>query len=154
MGNIHSGNTEFLLHRPYFVTHLHPQFGIQVGEGLVKEKDPWFHSHSPGQANTLLLAAGKLIGGPFFIPFQVHSCKGCSYATLYIRFRQFPYPKAIGDILENGHVGKYGIVLEHHAGIALVGRNLIHPLITQPYFADVLTVESGNCTKQGRLAAT
>ena len=58
MGDVYGGNAQILLQLPNFGPHLDPDFGIQVAQGFVEQKDIRVQDQSPGQGHPLLLSAG------------------------------------------------------------------------------------------------
>ena len=52
--------------------HLHPQLGVQVGEGLVEQQHVRLDAQGAGQGHTLLLAAGQALGQTVGILVHMH----------------------------------------------------------------------------------
>ena len=55
MGYIDGGYPNFFLEALELIAGRVPEFGIQVGEGLIKEKDGGLAYHGPGQGHPLPL---------------------------------------------------------------------------------------------------
>ena len=73
------------------------------------------------------------------------------------RERRSPQPaeaQPVRDVLEHGHVGPEGVVLEDHPDVAGVRRKVGDVPIPEPDATRVQTVEPGDETEQRRLAAS
>src|SRR5690606_2161624 len=99
------------------------------GQGLVHQQNTGFDNQSPRQCNTLALSTGEFAGGAFPQVAQLNPVEYALDLGFDIVTRKFAHPQAVGDIVENGFVGEKGIVLEDHAGFALVGRQVGDVLI-------------------------
>src|SRR5690625_3585234 len=65
VGNEHHGGIELLVNAFEFRPHLQAQPGVEVGQGLIEEKDLRADREHPGESDALLLTAGELRGVPF-----------------------------------------------------------------------------------------
>ena len=61
MGNVDCSGADLLVDFLDFDPHLHPKLGIQVGQGLVKQKHFGVADDRAPHRNALALAAGKLL---------------------------------------------------------------------------------------------
>ena len=59
---VNHGGLQPLVQAADFNAHLHPQFGIQVGQGFVKQKDLGLAHDCPAQCHPLPLSTGKGFG--------------------------------------------------------------------------------------------
>src|SRR5437588_11664824 len=96
------------------------------------------------QSDTLLLAAGELIGVAigegFHLDQRQHLVdtsfdRGC-------RLARDGEPK--GDVVGNGHVWEERVRLEHHADVALIGRLTGHIRVADTDLAGGRLLEAGN----------
>ena len=60
--DIDAGDAELPLDFADFAPHVDAQFGVEIGQRFVKQKHGGFHDQRAGQGNSLLLAAGQLVG--------------------------------------------------------------------------------------------
>ena len=60
VGHVDHGQAQLFLQPADFRAHLAPEFGVQVGKGLVHQADRGLAADAAGQGHTLALAAGEL----------------------------------------------------------------------------------------------
>ena len=105
---------------------------VQAGEGLVQEEQPGGGGHGPGQGHALLFPAAQL-GGPAVgqglqsepgeeVPGPVGLAPFVEAETLH----------GDSDVGAGREVGKEEEVLEHHAHLALEGREPVHGPPVEP----------------------
>src|SRR5947208_16918694 len=66
----------------------------------------------------------------------------------------FARAQAISHVVADRKVWKYRVILEHHAGVALVRRQRVDPLLTQKDLAAVEFAKARDHAQQRRLSAT
>ena len=115
MGDDHHGHAGLcqLLHDGQ---NLADHFRIEGGGGFVKKHDLGVHGQRPDDGDTLLLAAGELVGIGVRLFFQTDPAQ--QLGGLVVRFclrHQTGAHGGEGDVLADGHVGEEVEVLEHHA---------------------------------------
>ena len=153
MGDVHGGDPELLLDLPQLRPHLHPEFGVQVAEGLIQQQDLLPHHQRPGKGHPLLLAAGELLREPPIQSLEVEHLQHLRHlAVLFLLGRLFQL-QAVGDVLIHRHVGKQRILLEHQRRIALEGRQPVHPLAVHQDVALLRLGKPRQLAHQGGLAA-
>ena len=96
------------------------QMAIQCRKRLIKEQHIRFIHQYAGKSNSLLLAAGKLMGAFIFAAFQVHGAKGIGNNCLRIGLILYSH----GYILTHSHIGEKGILLEKIAHLSLLRRKV------------------------------
>ena len=79
--------------------------------------------------------------------------EGFAHSTLEIGVRELPDPQSEGDILEDGEVRPECVALEHHSRIPLLGRQSGDIPVSKTDHARIRSLESGDHSKQRRLAA-
>ena len=61
MGDVNHGGSHFLVELAKFQTHLQSHLGVQVGEGLIKQKDFGSADERPSDSDPLALTPGALM---------------------------------------------------------------------------------------------
>ena len=154
MGHIYGGDAHLLLDPLDGVPHLHPQLGVQVGQGFVHKQHLRVDDNGSGQGHTLLLAAGQLGGHPLFQVVNLYYFKDFVHLGLNLVLGYLAVLKAEGHIVPDRHVGENGVVLEYHAHISLVGGDVVDDLAVNLDFAALNGIESYNHAQQGGFAAS
>ena len=62
--------------------------------------------------------------------------------------------QAKADIVENGHMRKNGVILEHHGNPAFTRWQMVYTPVPDPDLSDIRLVKPGNDTQQGGLATS
>ena len=153
VGHIHCRDAQCLLDAADFRAHGHPQLGVQVGQGLVKQQHARLHHHGAGQGHALLLPAGELVGHAGFHAGQLHQLQDGRHAPVDFRLGHLAQPQAIGHVVKHVVVGEQRIALKHHGGIALVGGEGVDGLLPQVDFTLVRAFKAGNHPQGGGFAA-
>ncbi len=121
--------------------------GIEVASGLIGQNDFGIVDQRPRNADTLLLAAGKLRRKMIRAIFQAHALQG---------FQGFIFVghavEVLGEhhVLDRGEVGNHVKVLEDEADLlgAHTGQlfrcDARYILAIQPYFADSRLIEAAD----------
>ena len=111
-----------------------------------------------GKSDTLLLPAGKLRRQALVEPLHADDVDHAHNALVDLVFRTVGDFQGIRHILENGHVGPDGIVLEHDAQTAIFRRHgdtrlgIVHQRVADIDLAGVRRLKSGEQAEQNRLA--
>ena len=122
MGYVNDGDAQFFLDGGNLKTHAFPQLGIQVGQWFVQQQQAGFGHQSAGQSHTLLLSAGQLTGQTLRIFFQVNQ-----FQHFHDLFQPFLFGhvldlQRITYVIDDIHMGPYGVTLEHHTDSAFFRR--------------------------------
>ncbi len=133
--------------------HLHPEFGVEIAEGLVKQEQLRLAHDRAADRDALPLAAGKLAR---------LTAKQFSDAQYFRRAAHAPrdvgpvvpgHPQAEAEILFDRHVRIERVGLEHH-GDAAVGRlDIIDDFAADRHLALGDCFEPGDHAKQRRFPA-
>jgi hypothetical protein len=59
----------------YLLPHLKPEFRVQIAQWLIQQKDVRLNDQCPRESDSLLLAAGQLIGIPVGILRHLNDLK-------------------------------------------------------------------------------
>jgi hypothetical protein len=108
------------------------QLGIQVGEWLVKQEDVRFSHDCTSNRHPLALAAGQLPGFSLEKWFYTEQPGGFFDTPVDVLYRHLGHFEAKGHIIEDGHVGVEGIVLEDHGDIAVLWSYVVDDAIPDP----------------------
>ena len=102
--------------------HIHAELGVQIGQGLVQQKQSGLGNNGAGDGHTLLLAAGQLGGIAFGKLTDLHTVQsaGDLFGDGLVVF--LADTQAEGHVVEHGHVGPQRVGLEHQIQVALAGR--------------------------------
>ena len=98
------------------------QIHVQIGEGLVQQKQLRLWGQGAGQSHPLLLPSREFVGVTLPTVVQSHQSQNIFDAgTLPV---QRPAVQAKRDVLRHIQMRKQRIVLEHHANAALLWRQM------------------------------
>ena len=121
VGDVNGGDAEVLLHLFQFVAQLHPQFGVQVGQGLVHTDDGRAGDQGPGDGHPLLLAAGQLGHGlGQLLIRQIHLFSNLAHLLVDLRLFDLLDLQAEGDVVVHRHGGEQGVALKDDADVAVL----------------------------------
>ena len=138
----------------YLDLHLLAQFLVKRRQRLVHEQDARFENDRARQRNALLLAAGKLIDLPIAETAELDDVEGSAHALLGLSPGNPAQLQRIGKVAGHRHVREQGIILEHHAEVALVGRRQRDIGVPEDDLAGIGPYEPGKDHQKGRLAGT
>src|SRR5215469_6090738 len=136
-----------------FCAHLHAQFGVEIGQGLVEQKDLRITHDGAAHGDALALPAGKLTR---ITPEQLRQTENrcCSIDTLvdfaFWRTAQFHGERHVGG---DSHVRVERVVLEHHGDVTFFRRHVVDDAVADADFARSDIFQAGDHTQQGRFAA-
>ena len=162
-----------------FLAGLETESGIEVGERLVEEKDARVLDEGPGNGDTLLLAAGELVGFPPEIFLDLDDLGRFPDEFVDLDLGELPLlderlafavedrlalgvfdffldpeiGEREGDVLVNSHVRIKRIVLENEPDAALFRRKVGNVFVAEPDFARARLAEAGDHVESRRLAA-
>ena len=123
MGDVDRGDAELALEVLELLPQLVAQLGVQIGERLVEQQDLGLQHERPGDGDALLLPAGQLRHVLAQLVFgQVDPPGDIADEAVALGRLLLADAEAEGDVLPHAHAGEQGIVLEHHADLALVAR--------------------------------
>jgi len=139
------------------LAQLAAQGGIEVGKGLIEEKQLRLGSEGPGKSETLPFTSGEFVGKTLFFPRKADKLEtGADTigAGLFIF-----HDEAVIDIALNGEMGKEGSVLKDEAELARLGWDLAgdrlsgNDVTVEEDLPSVGRLEPGGETQQAGLAA-
>ena len=153
VGDVDGGDAHAVLNLADGVAHLDAQLGVEVGERLVHEQHVRLDDDGAGERDALLLAAGEALGQAVGVLGDLDRLEDFIDAAPDLVLGQMAVFEAEGDVLAHGHVRKDGIVLEDHADVALVGRDVVDDPSVEGDGAALDGVEAGDHAQQRGLAA-
>ncbi len=121
VGDVDHGRVEPLVQFGQLDTHLHPQLGVEVGEGFVKEEDLGFAHNRPSDGHTLSLPSGKLLGLALKVVLNLEDVGGFAHPAVDLRLGHLGKPQPKGHVLIDVHVGIKRVGLEDHRNAPLSG---------------------------------
>ena len=138
MGDVDGGDADAPLQVADEDPHLLAQLGVEIGERLVEQQDLRLDHQRAGQRDALLLAAGKL--ARIALGHSRASCTISSTSAMRVAISasaHLAHLQPEGEVLLHGHMREQGVVLEHHADVALLGRHV----------DDIRAVEADRCRR-------
>jgi hypothetical protein len=153
VGDIDGGGVEVVLDLGDLRAHLHPQLGVQVGQGLVHQEHLGLADDGPAHGHPLALAARELLGLALQQRPKLQHLGHLLDPAVDLGLVHAPDLQPVGDVVGHGHVGVEGVGLEHHGDVAVLGgQGVDHPLAdAQGAAGDVL--QAGHHAQGGGLAA-
>src|SRR5579871_5622080 len=99
-----------------------PQLAIERAERFVHQQNIGLDDEGARERDPLLLASGELADGARRESIQLQQGKGAVHPGADFGGRDPPRPETIGDVFEDGEMGKERIALEHHADVPEASR--------------------------------
>ena len=99
--------------------HLLAQLEIERTQRLVEQQDLGSVDQGAGDSDALLLAAGQLIWFAALKAAELHQVEHLHHALANLVLGNLLHPQAVGDVVEDGHVRKQRVALEHGVHVAL-----------------------------------
>ena len=153
VGHVDRGDADLVLDALDDVAHLHAQLGVQVGKRLVHQQHVRLDDDGAGQGDALLLAAGELGRHAVGVLVDLHHAQDFVRPAVALLPGHPAGLEAVGDVVAHGHVGEHGVVLEHHAHVALVGGDVVDHLVVHADLAAFNGVEADDHAQQRGFAA-
>src|SRR5215208_1940790 len=138
----------------YLRPHLHPQFGVEVGERLVHKERLRLADYGTPEGHPLPLAAGERLGLPVEETLDGENPGGLVHPARDLRLVQLPELEGEAHVLPHVHVRVEGVVLEDHGYVPLARRKVVDDLIPYKDFAPADVLEAGDHTQGRGLPAT
>lgn len=119
VGDINHGGLEASVEFGDLRAHLDAHFGVQVGEGLVKQEDTGLANDGSPYRNPLALPAGEGLGLSLEIVGDAQNLRRIRDALANLLLGVFSQFQPKSHVLINRHVGVERVVLKDHGDIAL-----------------------------------
>src|SRR5438067_10648698 len=152
MRDVHHRDTELSVQAPDFELHLAAQLLIECAKWLVHQYELWLVHQRTRHGDALLLTAGELRRPPVRERAELHHREGSLDARGDFRFGNLSYGQRKADVLGHAHVRKQRVMLEDHADLAPVRRQLADRPALEQDFAPGRCLESCQHHEARRLA--
>ena len=127
MGHIDHGGVELLVQPGYLCTHLDAQFGVEIRERFIHQKDARFANNRAPQRHALALAPGKRTRFALQVLFQPENLRRPGDALFNNLWRHLLHFQAERHIVIDRHMRVQRVVLEYHRDITRFGGHVVHP---------------------------
>ena len=127
---------------PDLGAHLDAQLGVEVRQRLIEQQHLGLDDQRARDGDPLQLAAGELVRPALLVAVEMDELQRPGDAALDVGGRDVARPEAVGDVAADRVVGKDRVVLEHHAGVAPVRRQLVDVLLAEQDPAVVQVAEA------------
>ena len=131
VGDVDGGNAEFLLDPAKLHLHRLAQLEVERSQGFIHQHHPGRIGHCTGHGDPLLLPAADLGGVPVVHFRQLDQVEELANPLADLVLGVSPFLQAEADVVADGEVGKKGVVLEHHADFAVLGRHPCDVLVAE-----------------------
>ena len=153
VGHEHEGYAGLALDALQLRLHATPELEVQGGERFVEQQKPRRRREGPGQGDTLLLPAGKLIGPPLGHGVEPDELQHGGDARLHLCASSALALQPEGHVLFDRQMRKQRIGLEHGVDGPFVGRIVDDMLVVEQDGARVGVLETSQQSQQCGLAA-
>src|SRR5205807_386918 len=121
VGDIDGGDAEAMLKLAQFDTHIGAQFGVEIRQRFVEQKNRRREYEGARQRYPLLLSAGQLRRPPRCETAHLHHVERVMHFFRDLSRPSTPYAQSVGYVFEYGHVRPNRVGLEYHRQAALLG---------------------------------
>ena len=133
--------------------HLDAQFGVQVRQRLVEQKDLRVTDDRAAHRDTLTLTARQLLWPPVEQVRDVEDTR-CVLDPLFdLRLRELLQPQTERHVLVDGHMRIKRVILEHHCDVPVLRRHIVDQLVADIDLAGGGFLETGDHPQGRGLAA-
>ncbi len=153
VGDVDRGGAEPLVQLLQLDPHLHAQFGVEVGQRLVEQKDLRMADDRPAQGDALALTAGKLTRLALQQFLNAEDLGRLLHAPGDLGLVELPHLEAEGHVVVDAHMRVERVILEHHRDVAIHRRQLVDDLLVDRDVARGDAFEPRHHAQGRRLAA-
>ena len=150
--HVEKRNIELALEALELELHLLAQLEIERTQRLVEQQDLGSVDQGASNGNALLLAAGQLIGFAALKAAELHQVEHLHHALANLVLGNLLHPQAVGDVVEDGHVRKQRVALEHGVHVALERLLIGHIGAGKQNLARRRLLKAGDHAQRRRLA--
>src|SRR5471032_280071 len=152
MGDIHHRDAQALMQVLDLHLHVFAQLLVQCTQRLVHQDQLRLEHQCTRQSHTLLLAAGQLRRVAMGEGVQLHHAQYPFDPLADLALVQTAHRQRKAQVFRHGHVREQGVILEHHADIPLVRRNVVDRAAAQLNFTRRRGFETREHHQAGGLA--
>ena len=153
MGDEDGGHARALLYAANLLAHFQAQAGVEVGKGLVEQKQAGVLHQRPGDGHALLLAAGELGGMALHHRIHVDELGDIHGALEALGLGHLLHFQREADVLQHRHVRVERVILEHQADAALFRGHVGHVVVVEVDLAARDRQDARQHVEDGGLAA-
>ncbi|KAH0444073.1 hypothetical protein KCU90_g1083, partial [Aureobasidium melanogenum] len=143
-----------LMQRLDLRAHLHAQFGVEIGQRFVEQKQRRLAHHRTAHRHPLTLTTRERARQAIQITAEVQHLRGGFDPRLETRGRLLANPRPERDVFVDRQMRIERVALEHHRYIALLRRKRIRARAADHQIAAADFLEPRDHPHQGALAAT
>ena len=151
--DVHAGDAAGLVQALDLGAHLHPQLGVQVGQGLVKQKQLGVARQGPAHGHPLALATRQLRRPAVEQVLDLQHGGHLSNALGALRLGHLAHFQRKADVVGHAHGRVERVALEHHGDVALGRGHAQHIAPGDAQLALARLFQPGNDVEQGGFAA-
>ena len=118
VGDVDDGGLQFLVEARDLDAHVHPQLGIEVGQGLVEQEDLRIAHDGAADGDALTLAARELLGIAIKQRVERQDFGGLVHLPGDLVLGHFGKAQRKAHVVAHRHMRVKGIGLEHHGDAA------------------------------------
>ncbi len=153
MGDEERRDAEFLLEPPDLLAQGQAHLGVEGGQRLVEQQHARAQGEGPGQRDALLLAAGQLVRVALALVAEADQFQQLGGAGAPLGRADLAHAQSEGHVVDGVQMREEAVRLEHHAGVAAVGRDVRDVLAVHQYGSGVGVFEPREHAQRGGLAA-
>src|SRR4028119_821720 len=153
VGDVDGGGADPVVQLGDLRPHLHPELGVEVGEGLVHEEGLRLADDGPAQGHPLTLAAGERLRLPVQKVLDGEDAGGFLDAAVDLGLVHLAELEREAHVLAHVHVRVERVVLEDHSDVPLAGRQVVHHPVPYKDLATAYVLEARYHAQGGGLAA-
>ena len=150
--HVEKRNVEFALKALELELHLLAQLEIERTQRLIEQQDLGPVDQGTGDSDALLLTTGQLVGLAPLKAAELHQIEHFQHALTNLVLRSLLHLETVGDVVENGHVRKQRVALEHGIHVALERLLIGNIDAVEQNFARSGLLKAGDHAQRRRLA--
>src|SRR5580692_6930901 len=128
------------------------QLLVERAERLVHQQHGWIEDDRTRDRDALLLAAGELLGKARLVAGELDEIEHTPDMLVDLWLWHAALPEREADVLRHRQMRKQGVVLEHHADVAPIGRGVRHHRAADQDVARRRLLEAGDHHERRGLA--
>src|SRR5918998_3679105 len=141
VGDVDGGGADPVVQLGDLRPHLHPELGVEVGEGLVHEEGLRLPHDGPPERHPLPLAAGEGLRLPVQEVLDGEDARGLLDPLVDLGLLHLAELEREAHVLAHVHVRVEGVVLEDHRYVPLAGRQVVHHPVPDKDLAPAYVLE-------------